>query len=186
MSLTPRFIPKAGDFARRAHRPIDAVGAIALASLLGYPEPSHAVDGCLVLLCFAAPSWSAIEQCVPPIRQVLDDLAHGRPFPSCSMSGPGNSAFHRWSDAPDFCPPQYTQVVALPSGERYSCEYDGAVEVDIDGAMWSRTWWQMSGDTATDFSPAAKQQLGTWDTRFDDDYARWRGQQQPPGPCEGC
>ena len=35
------------------------------------PTPARAVDGCLVLLCFAAPSWRSIPQCVPPIKQVL-------------------------------------------------------------------------------------------------------------------
>lgn len=33
-----------------------------------FSPPARAVDGCLVLLCFAAPSWRAIPQCVPPIR----------------------------------------------------------------------------------------------------------------------
>ncbi|RZA15171.1 MAG: hypothetical protein EOP02_25220, partial [Proteobacteria bacterium] len=35
-------------------------------------------DGCVVLLCLAAPSWRAIPQCVPPIRQLFRDLARGR------------------------------------------------------------------------------------------------------------
>src|SRR6476646_9668382 len=87
---------------------------ISAGSLL--PVPARAVDGCLVLLCFAAPSWSAIPQCVPPIQEVLRDLARGRPFPSCSMGGAGNSASHRWSSAPVYCPPQYARV----------SEYDGS------------------------------------------------------------
>jgi len=172
--------------ARGARTAARAMYAVAIGVLVASPVATRAADGCLVLLCFAAPSWSSIQQCVPPIQQVLDDLAHGRPFPSCPMSGAGNTASHRWSDAPNFCPPQYTHVDALPSGDRYTCEYIGAVEVDINGAFWSRTWWQMSGGTVTDFSPAAKLQLGTWDTRFDDDYARWLGPHQAAGPCEGC
>jgi hypothetical protein len=35
---------------------------------------TSAVDGCLVLLCFAAPNWKSVPQCVPPIRKVLRDL----------------------------------------------------------------------------------------------------------------
>ena len=186
MSLALRFIPNASAFARRARRLIHTTGAVTLAGLLGCPVPSHAADGCLVLLCFAAPSWSSIPQCVAPILEVLNDLAHGHPFPSCSMSGAGNSGSQQWANPPAFCPPQYTHAVDLESGTRYSCDYDGAVEIDIDGVMWSRTWWRMSGASSTDFSPAAKLQLGTWDTRFDDDYARWLGQPQPASPCEGC
>lgn len=156
-------------------------------ALAGAALPAHAVDGCLVLLCFAAPSWRAIPQCVPPITQVLRDLARGRPFPTCGMSGPGNSARHQWSSAPDYCPPQYTHAVEVENGIVYSCDYSGAVTVQIDGAQWARTWWSMGGDSVTEFTPAAKAQLGTWDTRFDDDYAAWLASQPPPPPpCPTC
>ena len=53
------------------------------------PRPAAAVDGCLVMLCFAAPNWRAIPRCVPPIRQVLRDLARGKAFPTCAMAGVG-------------------------------------------------------------------------------------------------
>mgnify|MGYP006381055081 CR=1 FL=1 len=69
-------------------RLIAAVLVIVAALVLAIaPRTAHAVDGCKVLLCFAAPSWRAIPQCVPPIREVLRDLARGRPFPSCAMAG---------------------------------------------------------------------------------------------------
>ena len=35
------------------------------------------------------------------------------------------------------------------------------------------------GDTVTEFTPAAKARFGTWDTRFDDDYALWLASQPP-------
>ena len=152
---------------------------LGIAALL--PAPAHAVDGCLVLLCFAAPSWSSIAQCVPPIQQVLSDLVRGRPFPTCSMSGAGNNASAQSSNPPTYCPPQYTRVDYLESGSRYTCDYDGAVEVDVNGALWTRTWWNESGDSVTEFTPAAKAQLGTWDPRFDNDYASWLAA-QPPAP----
>ena len=142
--------------------------------------PARAVDGCLVLLCLAAPSWRAVPQCVPPVQQVFKDLAKGKPFPSCSMSGAGNSANHAWSSAPAFCPPQYTRVIDAESGPIYQCDYGGAVSVSINGAPFSRTWWNFGGDSVTEFSPAAKVQLGTWDTRFDDDYAKWLAALPPP------
>ena len=148
----------------------------------GYSKPARAVDGCLVLLCFAAPSWRSIPQCVPPIKQVLRDLARGKAFPTCGMAGAGNSASHSWASAPSYCPPQYTRVSYGESGPEYSCDYTGAVSVSVNGGAFARTWWTMDGNTVTEFSPAAKAQLGTWDTRFDDDYAAWLAALPPPAP----
>ncbi|WP_428424404.1 hypothetical protein [Methylibium sp.] len=148
------------------------------------PMPAKAVDGCLVLLCFAAPSWRSIPQCVPPIHQVLRDLARGKPFPTCAMAGAGNTASHAWARAPSNCPPQYTRVFEGPSRPIYSCDYAGAVSVSINGAPFARTWWSMAGDSVTEFSPAAKTQLGTWDTRFDDDYATWLASWPPTVPAD--
>lgn len=163
------------------HRPAGTIVAL-IAAAIGFiaPLPARAVDGCLVLLCFAAPDWRAIAQCVPPIRQVLVDLAHGRPFPSCGMAGAGNSASNVWANVPSFCPPQYTSVFYGESAPIYSCDYLDAVSVSINGALFSRTWWNMGGGTVTEFSPAAKAQLGIWNTRFDDDYAAWLAMQTPP------
>lgn len=158
------------------------ISALVATATLVWPVPSHAVDGCIVLLCFAAPSWSAIPQCVPPIRQVLRDLARGRPFPTCAMAGASNSASHQWSSAPGNCPPQYTRVSQTDNGPQFSCDYSGAVSVFINGAPFSRTWWSMAGDTVTEFSATAKTQLGTWDGRFDDDYAVWLASLLPPPP----
>lgn len=170
--------PRAGE-ARGATkgRKLFATGASAavLSLCLLAPKAAHAVDGCLVLLCFAAPSWKSISQCVPPIRQVLQDLARGKVFPTCGMSGAGNSARHAWARAPGNCPPQYTRVHEAKSGPVYTCEYTGAITVTIHGKQFTRTWWDMGGDTVADFSPVAKSQLGTWDTRYDDDRAAWLG-----------
>jgi hypothetical protein len=151
------------------------------------PTPAHAVDGCLILLCLAAPSWQNIAQCIDPVRQVLHDLATGHPFPSCPMAGWGNSATNQWSKAPALCPPQYTHSYDLESGPVYTCDYDGVVTVDIDGAPWSQTWWSLGGgNTVTEFSPAAKAQLGSWNTRFNDDYAAWLASLSPATACTNC
>lgn len=157
-----------------------ALGLLLAAAVALVPTPARAVDGCLVLLCVAAPSWRAIPQCVPPVQQLFKDLAKSKPFPTCSMSGAGNSANHAWSSAPAFCPPQYTRVIDGESAPIYQCDYTGAISVSINGAPFSRTWWSFGGDSVTDFSPAAKTQLGTWDTRFDDDYAKWLAALPPP------
>lgn len=154
--------------------------AMALAAAVPFSRPAHAVDGCLVLLCLAAPSWRAIPQCAPSVQQVFKDLAKGKSFPKCSMSGSGNSAEHTWSSAPTFCPPQYTRVIDSQSAPTYQCDYTGAITVTLNGAPFSRTWWGVGGDSATEFSPAAKAQLGSWDTRFDGDYANWLAALSPP------
>lgn len=160
--------------------PAAALGLAVLAAAV--PTPARAVDGCLVLLCLAAPSWRAIAQCVPPVQQLFRDLARGKPFPRCDMSGAGNNANHRWAIAPSFCPPQYTRVIDGEAAPIYQCDYTGAISVSINGAPFSRTWWSIGGDSVTEFSPAAKAQLGNWDTRFDDDYARWQASLPPPAP----
>lgn len=161
-------------------RVMDATLALLIGAAAFLPKQAHAVDGCLVLLCLAAPSWRSIPQCVPPVKQLFRDLARGKPFPTCNMSGAGNTASHVWSNAPAFCPPQYTRVIDGESGPIYQCDYSGAISVSIDGAPFSRTWWSFGGDSVTEFTPAAKAQLGTWDTRFDDDYAKWLAALPPP------
>ena len=177
----------AADAANRSN-PIRCVWLLAMLVMLAeFPTPVHAADGCKALLCFAAPSWRDIPQCVPTIQEVLRDLARGKSFPSCPMSGPANSASHQWASAPTYCPPQYTRVIDGESGPIYSCDYSGAVAVNIKGVLWARTWWSFSGDTATEFTPAAKTQLGTWNTKFDDDYATWLASLPPPAPpCPTC
>jgi len=144
-----------------------------LALALMLPASAFAVDGCLVLLCLAAPSWRAIPQCVPPITQVFRDLARGKAFPTCPIAGAGNTASHAWSHAPAFCPPQYTRVFDDRHGLVYHCDYSGAISVTVQGVPFARTWWSLAGDTVTEFTPAAKAQLGSWDPRFDNDYAAW-------------
>jgi hypothetical protein len=143
---------------------------------------ARAADGCTVLLCLAAPSWKQIPQCVPPMHALLKDLAKGKPFPECSMSGAGNSAGHIWASAPANCPPHYTLVAHGESGPEYHCSYSGMIQVQINGVIFTRTWWREDGDSVTEFSAAAKAQLGTWDTRFDDEYAAWLATQPPPAP----
>ena len=154
-------------------RPTHLFSAIIAAGLVTVSGSARAVDGCVVLLCLAAPSWRAIPQCVPPISQLFRDLGRGRAFPSCAMAGAGNSSGHQWTGAPGNCPPQYTRVFEGKKGPEYRCDYNGAVSVSVDGAPWSRTWWSTAGTAVTEYSPAAKAKLGSWDTRFDDDYAAW-------------
>ena len=64
---------------------------------------------------------------------------------------------------------------------------DPSQPIQIDGAPWARIWWSMGGDSVTEFLPAAKARLGSWDSRFDDDQAA-RMATLPPAaePCPTC
>jgi hypothetical protein len=167
--------------AAKPRQPVQEVVALVFAALMtAAPIPTYAVDGCLVLLCLAAPSWRNVPQCVDPVRQVLRDLAHGHPFPTCSSAGTSTVASNRAAEAPTFCPPQYTVTIMLDSGPSYICRYSGAIEARVDGALWSRTWWSLEGDSVTEYTDAAKLGLGTWDTRFDIDYAAWLASRPAP------
>jgi hypothetical protein len=141
-----------------------------------------AADGCLVLLCLAAPDWRSVSACVPPIQQVLQDLAQGREFPSCTFAGAGNSARQDWTSGAADCPEQYVRYEDGENTRVASCAYQGVVTVNVNAVPFTRTWWSFSGDTVTEFSPAAKQQLGRWSSRFDDDHADWLARQIPPAP----
>jgi hypothetical protein len=163
------------------------VSATVLLGMLTTSAPAHAVDGCVVLLCLAAPSWRAIPQCVPPIRALFRDLARGKGFPTCAMAGPGNSSSHEWASARGNCPPQYARQFEGPDGPIYSCDYTGAVAIQVDGVAWARTWWNLDGDSVTEFTLAAKKGMSAWDSKFDDDYAAWLAAQPPsPPPCLSC
>jgi hypothetical protein len=89
--------------------------SLALAGLAfaGSP-PAHASEyGCKVLLCLANPNGPmAVNECVPPIRQLYHDLARGRPFPACEMAeGPGGKSYARQGLSHyDFCPVGTTEL----------------------------------------------------------------------------
>lgn len=176
------------DCATRTAHPARVHAFVLAVALATAAAPVRAVDGCLLLLCLAAPSWRAVAQCVPPVTQALRDLARGRPFPTCAMAGPGNTASHRWASAPDHCPVQYTRAIEVENGFIYQCDYDGAISVSIDGSPWARTWWSMSGGpTVTEYSPTAKATLGSWDPQFEIDYVNWLAAHPPhQPPCTGC
>lgn len=103
------------------------------------------------------------------------------------MAGAGNTAGNSWSSAPYFCPPQYTISVDGNDSTRYECRFNGAISTTINGALWTRTWWNFAGETVTEYTPAAKASLGIWDTRFENDYAAWLSALvPPPSSCPSC
>lgn len=159
-----------------------ALVTIAVTLSLGHMPQAHALDGCLVLLCLAAPNWRAIPQCVPPIRQLLRDLAKGRGFPTCKMAGTGNSARNGNSQAPGNCPPQYTVTVQTDYGPQSSCSFSQVIDVTVNNQPFVRVWWEPSGQSVTEYLPPAKSQLGQWNTQFDQDFNAWQTTQQANDP----
>lgn len=160
------------------------IRAAVFVTALAATPPALAVDGCLVLLCLAAPDWRQIQQCVDPVQQALNDLRRGRPFPHCEFSGPGNGASDRTAQAPDLCPPHYTVPLGLDDyGNRiFGCNVTGVITVQVQGQDWTRVWWHADGWSVTEYLPPAKAQLGTWNTRYDDDYAAWLAAQTDASP----
>lgn len=166
--------------------PVLAVCLLAVGLTLVGPS-ARAADGCKVLLCLAAPSWRNIAECKPPVEEAMHELEMGHPFPGCPMSSDGNQATHQWAAPPAYCPPQYAHAVETENGIAYWCDYVGAITVIVNGALWSRTWWAWSTDSVTEFSPEAKVQLGTWDVRFENEYAAWLASNPPSlPPCTLC
>ena len=138
---------------------------------------ANAADGCKFLLCIAGP-WSSISQCVPTVHAVFHDLARGRPFPTCSMAGAGNSANNTWVGESS-CPSMYRRY-----GENgyEGCSYPGLISVSVNGAPWSQVFWNTGGSTSTLYSNTATtamtQQTGSApiDDHFVTDLNRWNTQ----------
>jgi hypothetical protein len=138
-------------------------------------NPAQAADGCKFLLCIAGP-WTRIAECRPTVHEVFHDLARGRPMPSCSMSGAANTAKNLWmNDATCLSMYRLYDNEGLYSG----CQYAGNISVSINGAAWSQIFWDISGNTSTFYTDAAKsimtQQPGTapLDNRFTNDVNSW-------------
>lgn len=144
--------------------------ALALpAVLVGVIPSAHAVDGCELLLCLAG-NWKLIPVCVPTVRQALHDVARGRPFPTCSMAGAGNTATHRWTTQTT-CPTFYSTYDAS-LGSWAGCVYSAVISVEVNNAPWADVFWSMSGDTSTRYYNAARAQLGgSIDPTYDRDAA---------------
>jgi hypothetical protein len=147
-----------------------ALIALAAAILIGAVTPAGAVDGCRVLLCLAGP-WQRIAACVSEVEQLFQDLWDGDPFPSCRLAGgapytpdlssaptlahanAANTWLAQWVPAPDpNCPPPY--VTTFPARDRtmYGCRYIGMIAVRVDGQLWSKTYWNVTGASVTELS----------------------------------
>jgi hypothetical protein len=148
---------------------------------LMFSGQAHAVDGCKVALCIAG-NWKSISQCRPEVEQAMHDVERGRGWPSCDM-GSGNGAGNSSVD-PSLCPDQYKSLVELESGSYWQCQFSSVVDIVVNGQPWTRLWWSPSGDSVTQWMPAARTALvnnpTSMDERFDLDYAAWLAAQPAP------
>jgi hypothetical protein len=164
---------------------LTAVSSLAM----GFSAAAHAVDGCKLLLCMAG-DWQHIAECTPTVRQALRDVARGRAWPTCSLSG--DSASANQYVMPEQCPEQYISQAGFDESGRviYQCPFSGVIHVAVDGQPWSRTWWSPSGDSVVEWLPAAQAAFAnspdSMDDRFDRDHAAWvLSEQGRPGSDPG-
>ena len=141
---------------------------------------AHAADGCKFLLCIAGP-WASISECVPTVREVFRDLARGRAFPTCDMSGSDNTASNAWASQAT-CPAMYRQY-SYDDNIYVGCRYPGQISVRVNGALWSNVYWDYSSNTVTWYSDAAKENFAKQgaqlpsDGGFNNDQANWNSTQ---------
>ena len=140
---------------------------------------AQAADGCTVLLCLAG-NWKNISQCRPPVEEMMRDVARGLHFPGCESGG--NSAAGNRAIAASECPPQYRTETLVESSIDYQCPFSSVIGVSVDGKPWSRTWWSASGDSVTEWLPAAREAFAANPTEIDErfalDHAAWVAAQQ--------
>ena len=164
------------------------LAAAAVLASITFSTPAFAVDGCAVLLCLAG-NWRGIAACVPPVRQALRDIALGHSWPHCAMASSSSASAGPTAEASsadnspateDSCPVMYSRYNSR-TGEWQSCKYRGVINVVVAGAEWEHVFWDVTGDTSTWYSPAAKAQLGAEiDPTYDNDLARCGACRPPP------
>jgi hypothetical protein len=160
---------------RRWRGPLLGILSCILAGALGQPAVAIADDwGCQVMLCLADPRGSETEPtCVPPIEKLWSELRKGHAFPSCDMTSSYNDLPPNVQQS---IPPSVMQQMASSNssasntyassgycredllywgGSEQSellCSPAGAINVVIDGQLWTRVWWDAGsqGHTITE------------------------------------
>ncbi|MEK6291347.1 MAG: hypothetical protein V4793_08145 [Paraburkholderia tropica] len=153
--------------ARRALRALRRC-AIVLAAFVGAsivaPAIARADDwGCQVILCLSNPGGpEQYAQCVPPIERLWTALRHGDPFPTCDFGAGGSQGT---SAVNVFASAGYCREDLLywggPEQSQLLCNARGAINVEIDGALYTRVWWDARGTdrTITEFYGAGSTQV---------------------------
>lgn len=126
---------------------------IAVVAVAAFPAYATADDWkCEVILCLADARGAKTEtECQPPIDKLIAELSQGRPFPVCDM---GSTSANRLNHAVneyltiDTCAPQFIQYNSdnIP----LYCIFDGRITVTVNGAPWTRVWWNRSNGFYTE------------------------------------
>ncbi|RKE39499.1 hypothetical protein B0G76_5927 [Paraburkholderia sp. BL23I1N1] len=129
---------------------------IVLAAFVGAsivaPGTSHADDwGCQVILCLSNPGGpEQYGECVPPIGRLWAALRHGDPFPTCDFGAGGSQGT---SAVNIFAGTGYCREDLLywggPKQSELRCNAHGAINVEIDGVLYTRVWWDARGADLT-------------------------------------
>ncbi|EIF29035.1 hypothetical protein BCh11DRAFT_04467 [Burkholderia sp. Ch1-1] len=136
----------------RALRRWSVVFAVFLGTSVLVPGTAHADDwGCQVILCLSNPGGpEQYGECVPPIERLWAALRHGDPFPTCDFGAGGSQGT---SAVNIFASAGYCREDLLywggPEQSELLCNARGAISVEIDGALYTRVWWDARGADRT-------------------------------------
>lgn len=116
------------------------------------PGTARADDrGCQVILCLSNPGGpEQYGECVPPIEKLWAALRHGDPFPTCDFGADGaqgTSAVNIFASA-GYCREDLLYRGG-PEQSELLCNARGAINVEIDGALYTRVWWDARGPDRT-------------------------------------
>ncbi|CAE6846663.1 hypothetical protein R75461_07276 [Paraburkholderia nemoris] len=159
-------------FRVRAMRRTNALFLACVAGATALQSPVVRADdwGCTVLLCLADPRGPEAESaCVPPIEQLWTALRHGDPFPTCDFNsslndlpadlrnaipasaldnlGSGSGAANTPASA-GYCREDLLHWGG-PEQSELLCNASGAINVTIDGTLFTRVWWDAGGQGAS-------------------------------------
>ena len=125
--------------------------AVLATILIGAAAPAGAVDGCQGLLCLAGP-WQRLPASVG--AGYSPSLSNE---PSASTASAANSWLGQWAPAPDpSCPSKYVTSFSPLGRTVYGCQFRGVIAVRLNGQVWSRTYWNLGGGSATELSSYAQ------------------------------
>lgn len=117
------------------------------------PTLARADDwGCQVLLCLANPGGpEQCSECVPPIEKLWSALRHGDPFPTCEFGSGGTEGINAGTSASNtFASAAYCREDMLhwggPEQSELLCNAAGAIDVEINGQLYTRVWWGVGSD----------------------------------------
>lgn len=133
---------------------------LAVAALAAAPAFAKADNwACEVVLCLSNPAGAtAVAECVPPIKKLWRQLARGKGFPFCDMSGggstPGNSVQNQRANGHN-CPDEY-RYWGGRHGNVPMCEFTGVVSVKIADQLYTRVWWNEGFSMTEDYSGGVK------------------------------